>query len=85
MTDGVGFCGADRQIEAERHNWMSQERCPCLIYCAGLPSRALRGNGTGTEVGGLDEWCGRMKLDSGNGRVDRLAEIRQPEKSGPKG
>lgn len=35
------FCKADRQIEAERHNWMSQERCPCLIYWAGLPSWAL--------------------------------------------
>lgn len=42
VTDGVGFLqGQTGQIEAERHNWMSQEKCPCLIYRAGLPSWAL--------------------------------------------
>lgn len=32
---------AGSRQEAGHHNWMSQSRCPCLIYWAGLPSWAL--------------------------------------------
>lgn len=47
VTDEVlNFPWADRQIEVECHNWMPQERCPRLIYWAGLPSQAVWDEGT---------------------------------------
>lgn len=46
---------AGRQ-EAGHHNWMSQSRCPCLIYWAGLPSWALWDEGGRKADGGEGLW-----------------------------
>lgn len=66
----LNFCRAGRHIVEGHHNWMSQERCLCLIYCLFIRQRCQAG------LGGMrDKWRGREGKAMKPGSVKRKEKV----------
>lgn len=72
----LNFCRTGRHIVEGHHNWMSQERCLCLIYCLFIRQRCQAGLG---EM--RDKWRGREGKDMKPGSVKRKEKVYRKNKN----